>query len=211
MVNLTLEQVRALYTAADSVHDFDHIMRVARLAERIAIAEGADGGIVRTAALLHDWGRAEAAAAHADHAAEAARRARALLHGADPSWVDAVAHAIAAHRFRSLPAPQTLEAQVLFDADKLDAMGAIGVARAYAYGGAHQQRLWAPVEDVNVARWEAEGDDPDQHTPVHEFWVKLSRLKERLYTRTGKAIAEARHQVMADFFRQLDAEVRGEL
>jgi len=129
---------------------------------------------------------------------------------ADPAWVEAVVHAIAAHRFRNSPDPQTLEAQVLFDADKLDAIGAIGVARAYAYGGAHQQRLWAPFEAVDIARWQLEGDDPDRHTPVHEFLVKLSRLKERLYTRTGKAIAEERHQYMAEFFRRLDAEVRGE-
>jgi len=209
-MNLSLEQARTLYTAADSVHDFDHILRVLNLAERIALAEQADVAIVRTATLLHDWGRAEAEAERRDHAAEAAERARAFLQGADPAWVEAVVHAIAAHRFRNLPDPQTLEAQVLFDADKLDAIGAIGVARAYAYGGAHQQRLWAPVEAVDVARWQAEGDDPDRHTPVHEFLVKLSRLKERLYTRTGKAIAEERHQYMAEFFRRLDAEVRGE-
>lgn len=210
-MELAIEQIRTLYTAADSVHDFDHILRVLNLAERIALAEQADVAIVRTAALLHDWGRAEAEAQRRDHAAEAAERARAFLQGAaDPAWVEAVVHAIAAHRFRCLPGPQTLEAQVLFDADKLDAIGAIGVARAYAYGGAHQQRLWAPVEAVDIARWQAEGDDPDRHTPVHEFLVKLSRLKDRLYTRTGKAIAEERHAYMAEFFRRLDAEVRGE-
>ncbi|MBN1919751.1 MAG: HD domain-containing protein [Anaerolineae bacterium] len=210
-MNISIEQARTLYTAADSVHDFDHILRVLNLAERIALAESADLSIVRAAALLHDWGRAEAEAQRRDHAAEAAQRARAFLQGeANPAWVEAVVHAIAAHRFRNLPDPQTLEAQVLFDADKLDAIGAIGVARAYAYGGAHQQRLWAPTEAVDVARWQAEGDDPDQHTPVHEFLVKLSRLKDRLYTRTGKAIAEERHAYMAEFFRRLDAEVRGE-
>ena len=209
-MELSIEHIRTLYTAADSVHDFDHILRVLNLAERIALAENADLSIVRAAALLHDWGRAEATAQEHDHAAEAAERARVFLQGADPAWVEAVVHAIAAHRFRNLPDPQTLEAQVLFDADKLDAIGAIGVARAYAYGGAHQQRLWAPTEAVDVARWQAEGDDPDQHTPVHEFLVKLSRLKDRLYTRTGKAIAEERHAYMAEFFRRLDAEVRGE-
>ncbi len=210
-MELTLAQARALYTAADSVHDFDHILRVLSLAERIAVAEGADMHVVRTATLLHDWGRAEAERQRGDHAAEAAQRARGLLQGAEPAWIEAVVHAIAAHRFRAAPAPQTLEAQVLFDADKLDAIGAIGVARAYAYGGAHQQRLWAPPEAVDVARWELEGDDPVHHTPVHEFLVKLSRLKERLYTNTGRAIAEERHCYMADFFRRLDAEVRGEL
>ena len=209
-MEVTLEQARAPYAGADSVHDFDHILRVLALAERIAAAEGANLAVVRVATLLHDWGRAEATALQRDHAAEAARRARELLQGADPAWVEAVTHAIAAHRFRSAPEPQTLEAQVLFDADKLDAIGAIGVARAYAYGGAHQQRLWAPIETVDLARWDREGDASDQHTPVHEFLVKLSRLKDRLYTRTGRALAEDRHRYMADFFQRLDAEVRGE-
>jgi len=99
---------------------------------------------------------------------------------------------------------------VLFDADKLDAIGAVGVARAFAYGGAHGQRLWAPVEAVDVTRWLEEGDDPAEHTPVHEFVVKLSRLKERLFTPTGKAIAEERHAYMVAFFERLAAEVRGE-
>jgi uncharacterized protein len=211
MMDITVEMAQTLYGEADSVHDFDHILRVLRLAERIAKAEGADLGIVRTAALLHDWGRAEADAMGLDHAAVAASRAQDLLCDEAPAWVDAVVHAIAAHRFRTKPAPATLEAQVLFDADKLDAIGAIGVARAFAYGGAHNQRLWASLESIDRARWDAEGDDVDAHTPVHEFVVKLSRLKDRLYTEAGKAIAEERHHYMAAFYHRLDAEVMGEL
>jgi uncharacterized protein len=99
---------------------------------------------------------------------------------------------------------------VLFDADKLDAIGAVGVARAFAYGGARGQRLWASVETVDVDRWMEEGDDHSEHTPVHEFVVKLSRLKERLFTPTGRSIAEERHAYMAAFFKRFDAEVRGE-
>jgi uncharacterized protein len=123
--------------------------------------------------------------------------------------VEAVAHAIAAHRFRTGPEPTTLEAQVLFDADKLDAIGAVGVARAFAYGGARGQRLWAPIESVDLARWQEEGDDLNVHTPIHEFVVKLSRIKERLFTPTGRAIAEERHAYMVGFYERLDAEVRG--
>ncbi len=210
-MHVTVEMARELYGEADSVHDFEHILRVLRLAERIARAEGADLSVVRAAALLHDWGRAEAQAQGLDHAAVAASRARDLLQGADPAWVEAVMHAIAAHRFRAGPAPATPEAQVLFDADKLDALGAIGIARAFAYGGAHRQRLWAPLAEIDLARWDAEGDNPECHTPVHEFVVKLSRLKERLYTRAGRAIAEERHRYMAEFYRRLDAEVGGEM
>jgi len=67
------------------------------------------------------------------------------------------------------------------------------------------------LEDVDVARWMAEGDDPQTHTPVHEFAVKLSHLKERMLTPTGRAIAEERHAYMVAFFERLDAEARGEL
>jgi uncharacterized protein len=212
-MGLVIDEVRQLYGDADSVHDFDHILRVLTLAEHIARAEGADWRIVRTATLLHDWGRAEAEARHLDHAKVAAERARAFLlaRGEPLAWVEAVVHAIAAHRFRTAPAPATLEAQVLFDADKLDAIGAVGVARAFAFGGAHGQRLWAPTEAVDRARWDAEGDDPNTHTPVHEFVVKLARIKDRLHTREGRAIAAERHRYMEEFYRRLDAEVRGEL
>ena len=208
--SLTIDEARHLYTDADSVHDFDHILRVLALAERIARVEGADLDVVRTAALLHDWGRAEADASGQDHAAVAATRARAYLsaQGHPPAWIEAVVHAMAAHRFRVAPEPATLEARVLFDADKLDAIGAIGIARAFAYGGAHQQRLWAPMDAVDLAQWEANGDDA-AHTPVHEFVVKLSRIQERLYTNEGRAIAQERHHYMEAFYHRLDAEVQG--
>jgi len=207
---VTITEARRYYAGADAVHDFDHVLRVLALAERIGQVEGADLEIVRAAALLHDAEREQAEATGLDHAAHAAGRAREILAGQPAEKVEAVAHAIAAHRFRTRPEPATLEAQVLFDADKLDAIGAVGVARAFAYGGAHGQRLWAPIETVDVDRWTAEGDDPTKHTPVHEFVVKLSRLKERLFTPTGRAIAEERHAYMVAFFKRFDAEVRGE-
>lgn len=206
---ITIVEARRYYEGADAVHDFDHVLRVLALAERIAQAEGADLEIVRAAVLLHDVGREQAEAQGVDHAGFAAQRAREVLSDQPPDKVEAVAQAIAAHRFRAGPTPATLEAQVLFDADKLDAIGAIGVARAFAYGGAHRQRLWTPLASVDLARWQAEGDDAD-HTPVHEFVVKLSRLKERLFTATGRAIAEERHAYMAAFYARLEAEVRGE-
>ncbi len=214
-----IAEARGYYEDADAVHDFDHVLRVLTMAERIGRAEGADLEVVRAAALLHDVGRAWAEAARLDHATHAADRAREILTrrrpgragvGPSPAQVEAVVHAIAAHRFRTGPQPETLEARVLFDADKLDSIGAVGVARAFAYGGAHNQRLWVSRDSVDVVRWAEEGDDPDAHTPVHEFVVKLSRLKDRLYTPTGRAIAEERHAYMVAFFERLDAEVQGE-
>ncbi len=206
---ITVARAQRLYGEADAVHDFDHVLRVLELAERIGEAEGARLSIVRPAALLHDVGRERAEREGFDHAAFAARLAREVLSGHPGATVEAVAHAIAAHRFRSEPVPETLEAQVLFDADKLDAIGAIGVARAFAYGGAHDQRLWAPADAVDLERWQAEGDDPQSHTPVHEFVVKLSRIKNRLFTATGRAIAEERHAYMVGFFERLEREIAG--
>ncbi len=206
---ITTAEARRFYAGADAIHDFDHVLRVLELAERIGEAEDADLEIVQAAALLHDMGRGEAEDAGVDHAVFAAERVPKILSDHPPAQVKAVQHAVAAHRFRTEPEPTTLEAKVLFDADKLDAIGAVGVARAFAYGGAHGQRIWASAEAVNLARWEAEGDDSQEHTPVHEFVVKLSRIKERLFTEAGRAIAEERHDYMVAFFRRLDAEVRG--
>jgi len=210
MIELDVEQVQTLYPDADPVHGFDHILRVLALAERIGQAEGADMSVVRAAALLHDLGRAEADAAGLDHAQVAGERARALLDGASPEWVEAVVEAILAHRFRSGPAPASLEGRVLFDADKLDAIGAVGVARAIAYGALDGQRLWAPVTQDYVARWRDKQTEPDEHTPAHEFVVKLSQLQDRMLTPTGRRLAQERHAYMAAFFTRLADEVTGQ-
>ncbi len=213
MTIITVDEARALYGRGDSVHDFDHVLRVVALAERIGRAEGADMEILQAAALLHDIARAEGDQRGEDHAALGAERVRELLRGQPPERVEAIVHAIAAHRFRLGAEPRTLEARVLFDADKLDAIGAIGIARAFAYGGLHAQPLWAdlplPGLDPGAPHGNPDVED-DAHTPVHEFVQKLSRLKERMHTRTGRAIAEERHQYMLEFYARLRREVKGE-
>ncbi len=196
---LTIDRARALYeSAGDSTHDFDHVLRVYRLAERIGQAEGADMAVLRTATLLHDIARPDQDAGRVEeHAAEGAHRARQILAAQPPAFIEAVAHAIETHRFRVDRPPQTLEAKVLYDADKLDAIGAVGIARAFAYGAHRGQRLWA---------------DPDanEHTAMKEFSVKLSNLKGTLFTPTACAIAEERHAYMVQFFERMAAEVAGD-
>lgn len=206
---LTIDEAKVHYTGAASAHDFDHILRVLALAERLARAEGADAELVRAAALLHDITRAdEDAGRDADHARSGARRAREILcaRGIAPARADAVAQAIATHRFRGTTAPQTLEAKILFDADKLDSIGAIGVARAYAVSGALDQRLWSDAAPAHATRDQHNAN----HTAVAEFVVKLSRVRERLFTATARHIAEERHAFMVEFFARLEREVRGE-
>jgi len=199
---ITVEEARRYYAEADAAHNFDHVLRVLALAERIARAEGADLEIVRAAALLHDVGRVGEERGDGCHARIGAARAREILRGHPQNRVEAVAEAIAAHRFRRGPDPQSLEARVLYDADKLDAIGAIGVARAYAVAGREGQRLWADLA-------EDPADGGGGHTPVHEFALKLSRLKDGLFTAAARQIAADRHRFMVAFFQRLAEEVQG--
>ncbi len=212
---LNIEQAREYYKDADPAHDFDHVLRVLALAERIGAAEGADMDILRPAVLLHDIGRPEELRDGRCHAQVGAEKARTILSDWPAERVEAISQAISAHRFRNDLQPQTLEAKILFDADKLDSIGAIGVARAYVVGGLHGQRLWGRAtpeylqalrKDSSLAR-----NDLPGHTPVHEWAFKLSRIKDVLFTATATQIAEERHRFMSDFFLRLEAEVRGEL
>jgi uncharacterized protein len=202
---IDIDQARQYYYGADAIHDFDHVLRVLALAERFAQSEGADMEIVRTATLLHDVARGQGDRMTTDHAQAGAEFARHLLAGYPPEQVEAVAYAIAAHRFRAGPVPETIEAKVLHDADKLDAIGAIGVARAFAYGGHEGQRLWAEVPP-DYAETQA---NRSEHTPVHEYVMKLSKIKGRLLTGSARQLAEDRHAFMVAFFQRLDREVQG--
>lgn len=216
---ISIAQAKSRYPVRTSTaHGFDHALRVTVLAECIARAEGADLEIVRTAALLHD------VAAHGqdrgDHHLVGAERTRRFLLNMDwpAARVEAVAHCIQAHRFRTSAGgvqpdeigrkdvPQTLEAQCVFDADKLDAIGAVGVARAFAYCAELGQSLWGKVS----SEFKTGAHTGEQHTAHHEFYFKLLRVRDRLYTRTGRRIAADRHRYMVDFLNRMASEVAGE-
>ena len=211
MREITTSFAKTLYENADAAHSFDHVMRVMRLAVHLARAEGADVAIVRTAALLHD-----VADERADHHLAGAQRARELLADAPPAFAEAVAHCIEAHRFSQPPAPATLEAQCLNDADKLDAIGAIGVARVFAFAAHHGNRLWThPLPELEQiigpdrrGYRRAHGGSRD-YTPGHEFLCKLEGLAASMYTATAREMARDRHAYMLAFFRRLDEEALG--
>jgi uncharacterized protein len=210
----TLEQARSWYPD-DPVHGFDHVQRVARLAAQIAQAEGADQAIVQAAALLHD--------AH-DHRQPPTANQRAYHHHASSDFaaqilaaegwpadrIAAVQHCIRAHRFRdSSEPPHTLEAKILFDADKLDAIGAVGVIRAVGYALTHANPAYAEPSPQFLSSGETLADEP--HSAYHEYLFKLRKLKDRLYTPTAQAIATERHRVMEEFFEQLRSEMNLEI
>lgn len=207
----TVAQARAWYPEYDAVHGFDHILRVLKLAERLAEAEGADLEIVRAAVLLHDASGGETGSEQRkEHQYLSADFAAELLaaEGWDAERIAAVQHCIVAHRFRGSERPQTLEAQVVFDADKLDVIGAFGVARSIAYDVSVGEPVFAEPSETFLKTGEWEPGEP--HSSYHEFLFKLNKIKDRLYTDTARQIALERHQFMVDFFAQLLAEHRGE-
>ena len=210
----TIQQARSWYSDADPVHDFDHILRVYRLAERLALAEGADLEIVRAAALLHDAEGSDPSdpSKRATHQHASADFAALVLtqEAWAPERIAAVQHCIRAHRYRDTSeTPATLEAQIIFDADKLDAIGAVGIARVIAYSARTARPFYAPPSEQFLKTGQKEPGEA--HTSYHEQIFKLSKIKERIYTKTGQAIAADRHQYIQDYFKRLIAEWNGEL
>lgn len=208
----TIEEAAAWYRDADAVHGFEHVLRVYRLSERLAEKEDADIQIVRAAALLHDARGSSITDGEEreGHHETSARFAAEVLdeEGWPQERIEAVQHCIRAHRFRSPKTPETIEAQVLFDADKLDAIGAIGAVRAVAYAVLHGQPPYAQPSETFLKTFEREVGEP--HSAYHEYLFKLSKIKDRLYTRTGKELAEKRHRFLDGFFEQLLSEVRAD-
>jgi uncharacterized protein len=207
----TIEQAKNWYSLEDPVHGFDHIQRVYRLAERLALAEGADLEIVHAAALLHDAQGPLTGDARSSHQLASAQFAQEIL--AAEGWpeerIEAVQHCIRAHRYRDdREQPETIEAQVLFDADKLDAIGAIGAVRAIAYAVLDAQNLFVQPSEQFIRTGKKEPGEP--HTPYHEHLFKLSKLKGLMFTQTGKKLALARHEYINGFFFRLHAELEAE-
>lgn len=206
-----IREAQAFFAHARPTHDWAHVLRVHALATHIGAVEGADEMVVSYAAYLHDVGRCqEEADPSLCHAVCGAQIARDILRrcGLMPSCIEAVVHCVETHRFRGGLVPRTLEARVLYDADKLDAIGAIGVARAYAYAGEHNQRLVTPFEPDSYGGL---GINHAEHSPVKEYYVKLSKLKDRMLTSEGRRMAMERDAFMQAFFHRLEMESRGEL
>lgn len=203
-------QARRLFFEAAGSHDWDHTRRVAALCERIGRVEKADLTVLRMAAYLHDIGRChqDRSSGAQCHAQAGAHLAAAIL--AKVPLLDSakrnIIHCIRSHRFRENHAPETLEAKVLFDADKLDAIGAVGVARAYLFAGEVGARLHNAAIDVTTAPAYSEND-----TGYREYLVKLRHIHSRMLTAEGRRLAAERHAFMVDFFDRFLGEIDGRI
>ena len=204
------EKVVGYSEGINPCHDIDHTDRVVALSLAIGEKEGCDLEILRVAALLHDVARKEqdesrGQICHAERGAELSREIlKEMNYPGDK--IDRIVHCIETHRFRKGSPPESIEAKVLYDADKLDSIGAIGIARNFSFSGSLGSRVH--VSDLNLEDSEEYGKDDCGH---REFLVKLVKVKDKMLTDSGKEISKERHDFMVEFHDRLIKEVKGEL
>ncbi|HUU80926.1 MAG TPA: HD domain-containing protein [Acidobacteriota bacterium] len=196
------------FSKATGSHDWDHTQRVYNLCMHIGEVEGADMEVLKIAAYLHDVGRPyqDESKGTICHGEKGADMARALLEEYPVSDAQKanIIHSIKSHRFRGKCQPETLEAKILFDADKLDATGAIGIARTFQFAGEVGAKLHNPCIDPEDTEPYTEED-----TGYREFKLKLSKIKDRMLTSEGRCMARERHGFMEMFFERFLQEYRG--
>jgi uncharacterized protein len=190
---------------SDAAHDEGHVRRVVANAKKLAEAEGADLAVVLPAAWLHDCVVIAKNSPQRSSASRlAAERAGALLRtaGYPAQYIPAIEHAIETHSFSARLAPQTIEAKVVQDADRLEALGAVGIARTLITGSANGTPFYDPSEPFPVTRVA-----DDRTSIIDHFFTKLLTLSETMQTAAGRAAAQQRAQFLKQFLTQLGSEI----
>lgn len=208
--NKVLQEVKEVFINFRKSHDWEHTERVLNLCLRIGGKEGADIEVLRFAAILHDIGREEqdkkkGLVCHAEIGAEMAKDIL-VKHNLNSEFIDKVIHCIKTHRFRGKNIPESKEAKILYDADKLDAIGAIGIGRAFVFAGEVGAKVHNKHADIENTKSYTEED-----TAYREFMVKLRKIKDKMLTYEGKNLAQGRHDFMVEFFKRMDDEVEGKI
>ena len=195
MINKAMEFARTVFFGDASGHDFDHTLRVYHMATRLAKEENADLQIVQLAALLHDVDDRKLS----PETYEGKLRAVAFMkeNGVEIGKIETIVDIISRISFSAqLPPPESIEGKCVQDADRLDAMGAIGIARTFAFGGSRGRRMHDP-------------ERLDANASIQHFYDKLLLLKESMHTPTGSRMAEERDRYMRQFLEQFYAEWDG--
>lgn len=211
IIDQAAAHIQRLFANEGSGHDWWHIYRVWKSAVRIAEAEGADLYVVQLAALLHDiadW------KFHGGDLTAGPRVAREWLeqHDVKPDVSDHVCDIIGQLSYKGSGVATdmpTLEGRVVQDADRLDAIGALGIARAFAYGG-HDGRLMYDPEQPPEIHTSAQAYRNSRGATINHFYEKLLLLKDRMQTATGRAMAQQRHEFMEQYLAQFYAEWEGQ-
>ncbi|MEO4052836.1 HD domain-containing protein [Solibacillus sp. CAU 1738] len=197
--------VSEIYEKMDASHDFQHIERVLMNAETILQTEPtADANIVRLAVYLHDVSDAKYAD---DKSAQNIILDQLKLSEEERQHIEDIIESVSFNGGNYLEA-KTIEAKIVRDADRLDAIGAIGIARTFAYGGANGRKLYDEAEEARFNMSEAEYRTKSTSSVTH-FYEKLLLLKDLMVTEKGKQMAEERHMFMVSFIQQLKNERDG--
>ena len=210
IIENAIEYVKEIFSGDSSGHDYFHTIRVYRLATEIAKQENADVTIVQLAALLHDVDDVKISPETHDGKKNAVRFMR--TNGVEEEVIRAVCKMIDEVAFVGTDsvAPSTIEGKCVQDADRVDAIGAIGIARAFAYGGSKGRKIYDPDVAPKMGMSKEEYRK-NQHAPsINHFYEKLLLLKDMMNTDAAKKIAAHRHAVMEDFLQEFMAEWEGE-
>ncbi len=201
-VELMAEELKPLYERADPAHDFSHIIRVYRNAQIIGKAEGADMQVLLLAALLHDAGSDSKGPMKSE--SQSLKMAEDFLkkRGVSEDIRGRVIYAVDVHRFSKGIVPVTLEARILQDADRLDALGAIGIARVFLTGGFLGRALYSPVDPF--CRFRA---PDDKRWNLDHFYRKLLKLESGMHTDTARKLAKRRTEVLKRYLSDLQTEI----
>ncbi len=201
----------------DAAHDYDHLVRVIALAESIQASEGGDLPTIWAAVALHDIGQERERLHGGEHALIGAELAAELLKDTPfpQQSIPAVQQAIREHRITGGITPQTLEGRILYDADKIDCLGAIGIGRLYCITGRYNQKVYAPIPDdivepIDLRTIRLLRRRPD-YSPSIEFQLLFTDLPDHMTTNTGRELARERFAFMQEFFTRLRQEVEGKL
>jgi len=202
------QEAQELLSTAKGSHDWDHTERVYALCMHIGEIERADLDILKYAARLHDIGRgfqdsSNGIVCHAEKGAEIAKSIL-KIHNIETEKIEKIIHCIETHRFRGKNIPESKEARILFDADKLDSIGAVGIGRAFLFSGEIGAKLHNDRIDIEKTKQYTKED-----TAYREYIIKLCKVHDRLLTKEGRRIGQERHKFMQQFFEQLMQEVNG--
>ena len=205
LYNTIFRLVKKSLLRSESSHDLDHTLRVCRNADKILEElPQADKDVVRLAALLHDIARPEEKAhSRVCHARRGAVMAEEILRelAVEEKLAERVVSAVRTHRYRDDNAPDSLESQIVYDADKLDSLGAVGIGRAFLFAGKFGARLHNTDKEALTHRAYSKED-----TAYREYLVKLRKLPEAMLTLPGRRMALERIGFMREFFDRLNAE-----
>lgn len=210
MVNNALEYIKEIFSGDSSGHDYYHTVRVYKIATEIAKQEYADVNIVQLAALLHDVD--DKKLSPETHATKKNAVDFMTANVVDADIINIVCKIIDEVSFVGTDSvvPGTIEGKCVQDADRLDAIGAIGIARTFAYGGSRGRKIYDPDIKPRIGMSKEEYQKNMNSTSINHFYEKLLLLKDMMNTTAGKKLAEHRQAVMQEFLNEFMAEWKGE-